>query len=86
MTMFKQIHKNEYLQTLSSTELDCLRSITEKKIVYYKNLLEEATKAEEENQDDYGILATAQAEMDHAERKIMKCEEKLKVITLLLTN
>ncbi len=86
MSFSRMAHKNQYLQNLSSIELHSLKDITEKKKTYYESLLKEAIKAEEENQDDYGMLATAQAEMDYAERKILKCEKKLKVIRTFLAN
>jgi hypothetical protein len=84
MSFSKIIHKDQYLQNLSFAELESLKTITEKKKLYYENVLKEATKAEEENQDDYGMLATAQAEMDYAESQILKCEKRLALLYLLM--
>lgn len=78
------MHQEQYLQTLTMSELIALQSITKKKMTYYQEVYKMAEQAEAENQDDYGMLATAQAEMDSAEVCIMRCEQKLRLLETLI--
>jgi hypothetical protein len=64
----------------SVRELLSYRRHLKKKIWYYHFLFNEAVMAEEENQDDYGMLGSIQKQMDYAERKLMKYQLKLDTI------
>jgi hypothetical protein len=69
---------------LSVPDMIAYRQILKKKLKYYRDLYDEAALAEEENQDDYGMLATLQAEMDYAETKMMRCENKMDAISRMI--
>jgi hypothetical protein len=84
MSYFKQIHKNQYLVSLSIQDLIAQRRILKAKMKYFQNLYDEGELAEEENQDDYGMLATIQAEMSYAEHCMLRCERKLKLVDRLI--
>lgn len=71
---------------LSVSEMLAYRRVLKKKMKYYQNLYDEMVLVEEENQDDYGMLATAQEEMDFAERKLMRCEDELKMIDQMIVS
>lgn len=78
------MHKKKQLMQLSLSEMLAYRQIIMKKLKYYQDLYDEAAIAEEENQDDYGILATVQAEMDFAERKGWRYEKKKEILDQML--
>jgi hypothetical protein len=86
MSLFATMHKNRHFMELSVPEMLAYRQVLKKKLKYYQDLYDEAAEAEEANQDDYGILATAQAHMDFAETKIMSCEEKLETIDRMMVS
>jgi hypothetical protein len=64
----------------SVRELLSYRRHLKKKIWYYQNIFNDAASAEDQNQDDYGMLGSIQREMDLAERKLMKYQMKLESI------
>lgn len=78
------MHKSRHFGELSISELVSYRRLLKKKIQYWWNLYDEMVEVEENNQDDYGMLATAQSEMDFAEAKVVKCEQKLKTVDQIL--
>jgi hypothetical protein len=86
MSLFATMHKNRHYMELSVSEMLSYRQVLKKKLKYYQDLYEEAKLAEEENQDDYGMLATAQAEMDFAESKLVRCEKKMKMIDRMMVS
>lgn len=69
---------------LSLAEMLVYRQIIMKKLKYYQDLYDEAARVEAENQDDYGLLATVQAEMDFAERKGWRYEKKKEIIDQMI--
>jgi hypothetical protein len=84
MSFVSDLHKNNYLSSLSFADLIAQRRILKAKIKYYTHVYEEAEEAELENQDDYGMLATIQAEMDYADHRIYQCELKIATVNKLL--
>ena len=72
------------LKWLSVPEMIAYRQVIKGKMKYYQNLFDEAALAEEQNQDDYGMLASIQDEMDYAEERLMRCEKKLERINRLI--
>ena len=86
MSLFATMHKNRHFMELSVSEMLSYRQVLKKKMKYYQDLYDEMVLVEEENQDDYGMLATAQAEMDFAEGKLMRCQKKLETINRMMVS
>lgn len=86
MSLFIPMHKTKRFMELSVSEIIAYRRVLKKKMKYYQDVYVEATLAEEHNQDDYGILATAQAEIDFAECKLMRSQKKLKTVDHILVS
>ena len=84
MSLYIPMHKHRHIMDLSVPDMIAYRQILKKKLKYYRDLYDEAALAEEENQDDYGMLATLQAEMDYAETKMMRCENKMDAISRMI--
>jgi hypothetical protein len=84
MSLYIPMHKHRHMLELTVPEMIAYRQILKKKLKYYRNLYDAAALAEEENQDDYGMLATVQAEMDFAETKMMRCENKKDTIDRMI--
>lgn len=78
------MHKKKQLSHLSLSEALVYRQIIMKKLRYYQDLYDEAALVEAENQDDYGLLATVQAEMDFAERKGWRYEKKKELLDQMI--
>lgn len=70
----------------SVRELLSYRRHLKKKIWYYHLMFNEAVTAEEQNQNDYGMLGSIQREMDYAERKLMKYQLKLDSIDSMMVS
>lgn len=68
----------------SVRELLSYRRHLKKKIWFYHTIFNEAAIAEEQNQDDYGMLGSLQKEMDYAERKLMKYQRRLDSIDTMM--
>jgi len=80
MSFLSDFHKNKYLVNLSIADLIAQRRILKAKMIYFQKIFEDAEEAELENLEDYGMLATIQAEMDYADYRISRCEEKIAVV------